>query len=95
MLDKIWDALSNILLWVWEHVLWLPQYAVHKLLTALSEFFAKIPVPDFIPAIPSYFSVIPDDVVFFLTIFEFKYGLSAIIAALIARFVLRRIPAIG
>lgn len=95
MLDKIWSALSSILLWIWEHILWLPQYAVHKLLTALSEFFAKIPIPDFISAIPGYFSAIPDDVVYFMTILEFKYGVTVMISALIARFILRRIPFIG
>lgn len=35
------------------------------------------------------------DMVYFLTIMEFQYGLGAVTSALVARFLLRRIPVIG
>lgn len=42
-----------------------------------------------------YANSIPADVLYFLTIMQFHVGLPILAAALLARFILRRIPLIG
>ena len=41
------------------------------------------------------FDGIGGELLYFLTVFEFDYGVTAMMTALIARFILRRIPFIG
>lgn len=38
---------------------------------------------------------VPTSIIYFLTVFEFNFGLTVIFTAYIARFLLRRIPVIG
>lgn len=43
----------------------------------------------------NYVNAIPADVLYFTTLFQLHNGLPLIVTALIARFILRRIPVIG
>lgn len=52
-----------------------------------------IPVPDFLENSGTY--TIPSNFSYYLDLLEFETGISLVISAYIARFVLRRIPFIG
>lgn len=95
MLDSIYKAINSALEWIWECILWLPQYVVNDVLTGISAWFATLEAPDFVANIASYSGGIPPSVVYFLSIMEFKFGVQVFLAALIARFLVRRIPVIG
>lgn len=80
--------------WIIDIVLFLPRVALwlsSELLAFIVSVLPELQVLD--PAtLTSGFS---GDLLYFLTIMKFDYGLTAIVSALIARFILRRIPFIG
>ncbi|GGY83566.1 DUF2523 family protein [Marinobacter zhanjiangensis] len=87
MFQNIIDALIDI-------VLWLPRKLYEWLVDALEgmlDWIPEIQVAD----VQDVFNSLGGDMLYFLTMMEFDYGLTAIFTALLARFVLRRIPFIG
>ncbi|WP_313487446.1 DUF2523 family protein [Stutzerimonas kunmingensis] len=89
------DTFAKFVDWLLELVLWAPKKILEALLDALAGVLEAIPVPSFMSNAQSFFSAIPSEVVFVLTFFAVKEGVAMIIAALILRFILRRIPIIG
>jgi hypothetical protein len=68
--------------WLWQLVL-----------SGAASLAEIIPVPSFLMNIETV--IIPSSVGFFLDPFELEYGIGIIVAAYIARFIVRRIPVIG
>jgi len=81
-LEWIRDELHAFFLWLYESVI-----------GGVATLFESIPVPDAL--LNSAGHVVPAGVSFFATAFEIPIGLSIIVGAYIARFILRRIPLIG
>ncbi|WP_434050238.1 DUF2523 family protein [Marinobacter salarius] len=87
MLQKLLDALIDI-------VLFFPRLifaGVVEMIEVMLTWLPEIEVMD----LQSLFNNLGGQILYFLTVFEFGYGLTAIMTALLARFVLRRIPFIG
>ena len=81
MLDKILDIL-----------LYVPRVIFSAFVDALVYLFESIPAPDFVQNVDlSGFSSIS----FFIDKLHIDVGLAMILSALLARFILRRIPFIG
>lgn len=87
MLQKFLDALIDI-------VLFIPRLlfaGVVEIIELMLTWLPEIEVMD----LQSLFNNLGGQILYFLTVFEFGYGLTAILTALLARFILRRIPFIG
>lgn len=76
------DELKALWLWLYD-----------GLLSGLAKLVEILPVPDFLSN--AQVVSISSTVSWFVEPFNFKYGLSIIVGAYIARFILRRIPFIG
>tara|TARA_R110001583_G_scaffold27253_1_gene97623 strand:- start:744 stop:1007 length:264 start_codon:yes stop_codon:yes gene_type:complete len=87
MIQKLIDALIDIVLWVPRQLFGLLVDAVELMLTWVPE----IDIVD----LQNVFDGLGGQLLYFLTVFEFNYGMTAMMTALIARFILRRIPFIG
>lgn len=81
-LDWLSDELQNFFLWVY-----------HKILSGFAYALESVPVPDFMATMGTI--SIPSEVAWFASAFQLDVGLSLIVASYSARFLLRRIPAIG
>ena len=78
----------------WEVVTYIPRWIFHWSLGALE--YAIEHLPTIVIVDPSTLtSGFSPDMLFFLSMMEFDYGLGAVSSALLARFVLRRLPIIG
>lgn len=87
MFQAVLDALIEI-------VLFIPRWIFSIIVDQLEAFLAWIPEIEIVdPA--TLASGIGGDVLYFTTMTEVPYGLTAAFTALFARFVLRRIPFIG
>ena len=87
MIQKFIDALIDIILWARRMLFsWLIDAVEHMM-----GWLPEIQVVD----VENIFNGLGGQMLYFLTMFEFSYGLTAVMTALIARFVLRRIPFIG
>ena len=66
-------------------------------LEQILDFFAwmieNIPVPSFLQNMPKY--TLPDSVLWFIEPFNVGYGLSVVVAAFTARFLIKMIPWVG
>lgn len=87
MIQKLIDALIDIVLWVPRQLFGLLVDAVELMLTWIPE----IHIVD----VQGIFNGLGGQLLYFLTVMEFDYGMTAMMTALIARFILRRIPFIG
>lgn len=87
MIQKLIDALIDIVLWVPRQLFGLLVDAVELMLTWIPE----IHIVD----VQGIFNGLGGQLLYFLTVMEFDYGVTAMMTALIARFILRRIPFIG
>tara|TARA_R110000823_G_scaffold315677_1_gene449412 strand:- start:4650 stop:4913 length:264 start_codon:yes stop_codon:yes gene_type:complete len=87
MIQKLIDALIDIVLWV-------PRQLYGLLVDAVELMLGWIPEIDIVD-LQGIFDGLGGQLLYFLTIFEFDYGVTAMMTALIARFILRRIPFIG
>lgn len=81
--------------WLLDLLLFVPRWLWSQVLDALATFVESVPVPEAVSAWMTNAGSIPSTIVWFLTILEFKYGVSVIIAALVLRWQLRRIPFLG
>lgn len=68
-------------------------WAYDGILSGLAALFELIPVPDFLMNVPSY--QIPASIAWALSAFNVPFGIGLVVSAYTARFILRRIPAIG
>ncbi|PHQ27412.1 hypothetical protein CLH62_07550 [Marinobacter guineae] len=87
MIQKLLDALIDI-------VLWIPRQLYGLLVDAVELMLTWIPEIDIVD-LQGLFDGLGGQLLYFLTIFEFDYGITAMMTALMARFILRRIPFIG
>ncbi|ONF42347.1 hypothetical protein BTO32_16275 [Marinobacter lutaoensis] len=87
MIQKLIDALIDIVLWVPRQLFGLLVDAVELMLIWIPE----IHIVD----VQGIFNGLGGQLLYFLTVMEFDYGMTAMMTALIARFILRRIPFIG
>lgn len=87
--------ISDAMQWLLDLLLWIPKKLWSELLTSISDFFASIPVPDFISGAQNAFYSIPSGPLFFISFFAVKEGIVMVLAALVLRFLTRRIPIIG
>lgn len=87
MISDAWNFLLDI-------ILWLPKKVFQWLVDVVELLMGWL--PDIELADPSQLiSGLGNDLLYFLTVFQFGYGVTAIFTALLARFILRRIPFIG
>lgn len=89
------EALESFAQWLLDIFLWVPRKVWDGLLDGLAGVIEAIPPPDFMNAIAGYAAAVPSGVVWGLEMFAFAEGMGMIAAALLARFLLRRIPLIG
>lgn len=76
------DELQAFGVWIWDSIL-----------SGIASTFEAIPVPDFLNSVGTH--VIPSGVAWAAEAFQLDIGLTVIVSAYIARFILRRIPVIG
>ncbi|HSX90710.1 MAG TPA: DUF2523 family protein [Pseudomonas sp.] len=99
MLDSIkaWlaEKLQMVLDWIYDFFQWLGQKIFSGLLEGLASVLNAIPVPGFFSDAANFFNNIPSSVLFFLNLFAVGEGIAMITAALVIRFLIRRIPIIG
>ena len=89
------DLLTNFANWLIDALLWVPKEVYKWLVNGLSAVLSAIPVPSWVSGLDSAFSSIPDGVLYFLSAFNFGYGVTVIMSAYALRFVIRRLPVIG
>lgn len=87
MIQKFIDALIDIILWV-------PRMAYSWIVDAIQTMLGWIPDISIVD-VQNIFDGFSGQLLYFLSSMEFGYGLTALMTALIARFILRRIPFIG
>ena len=87
MIQKFLDALIDIILWA-------PRMLFSWLIDAVEHMMGWLPEIQVVD-VENIFNGLGGQMLYFLTMFEFSYRLTAVMTALIARFVLRRIPFIG
>lgn len=88
-------VINSVLEWIKEFFQWIGNFIYSGLLDGLASVIEAIPVPDFLSQANSFFGNIPSIIVFFFQYFAIAEGLGFIAVALVARFILRRIPFIG
>lgn len=91
----LYDWLQSFLAWLLDAMMYVPRWLWQEVLSSLSALIAAIPVPQAFSLWISSASSLANGVVWFLNLLQFKAGLVIILGALLARFVLRRIPFIG
>lgn len=95
LLDWLWEWLQQFLSWLLGKLLWLPKWILSKILDALAALVNAIPVPEAFTQFANSIGSLSGSVVWFLDLLQFKFGVAVISSALLARFLLRRIPGIG
>ena len=84
----MWDKLEELLLWV-------PKKIWEWVLDQVASAIEAIPVPDFFNDAKSALSKIPPEVGYFVEPLNLGTGVTIIVGAYLARFLIRRIPIIG
>lgn len=87
-MDDLMQFLKDVLLWV-------PRKLWAEMLDVLADLLESIPTPDFVLQAKDAFASIGGNVLFFAQKFAVGEGITMILAALLLRFLLRRIPLIG
>lgn len=95
MLDWLKSWLNDILKWFVDWAEWIPKKIYSVAMEGIGKFLSAIPVPDFMSQAGGAFAGIPSSVMWFASTFELSFGIKVCLAALLARFILRRIPFIG
>lgn len=88
-----WYDPSCALKWIQDELKAFFYWLYDCLMMGFAAVVESIPVPDFLSSNNSY--VLSSTVSWFLEPFNVPYGVSIIVSAYIARFILRRIPFIG
>jgi len=87
--------LNDFAQWLLNVLLYIPRWIWSELLTAFAAVISLIPVPEAVTAWSSNIGSLSSSVIWFLSIFQFKLGLTLVMSAYVARWLLRRIPFIG
>jgi hypothetical protein len=78
-----------------DMLLWIPLQIYKLLLEGLEALINAIPVPEYMQNIGTYTQSIPSGITYWTDPFNIGYGVAAILAAYVLRFIIRRIPFIG
>ena len=94
--DWLFNALSALMQWIYDVLIYIPSYVYSAFVDGIETILAS-PYFQFTWAdnLSGYLSAISGPVLWFLSLFEVGYGASVVTSALIAKFILRRIPGIG
>lgn len=84
---------NDFLTLIVDLLLWIPRKIYEYIADSILYFVGLLPDDSF--NVENSLNGWSGDVLYFLTLFEIQYGITAIFTALIARFILRRIPVIG
>lgn len=95
MLDWLKSWLDKLVAWFVKWAEWIPKKIYSAVMDGLASFINAIPLPSFLTDASGAFAGIPSSVLWFASSFELAFGVSVVLSALIARFILRRIPLIG
>lgn len=95
MLDWLKSWLNDILDWFAKWAEWIPKKIYSAVMDGIASFINAIPVPSFMQDAAGAFAGIPSSVMYFASAFELGFGVKIVLAALVLRFILRRIPLIG
>ncbi|CAA0100613.1 Uncharacterised protein [BD1-7 clade bacterium] len=79
--------------WVIEEIKLLFISFADQIMSSIAGVFESIPVPGFLQNIGAF--SLSSDILYFTTLFQLPAGLSLVVSAYTARFILRRIPVIG
>lgn len=93
--DGFFVWLGDWIAYFYDYLEWAPRNLWNTILETVTDWFADIPVPDFISSIGSYTSTIPCEVWGMVAWAQLPAGIGIIIGALILRFLVRRLPFIG
>lgn len=93
-IPRILKFLQDLLLWVPRR---LYQLVMDALSSVFSSFMSSSGLADNVTGMASALGAVQslEGVAYFLSLFQVGYGLSLVLAAYLARFILRRIPFIG
>lgn len=99
MLKQFFEWLLDMVMSILEWMIDLPVkvflYLLEMLLNGCAFIFESIPVPSFVSQVGGLFAAIPPEIGYFVNMFRIPEGMMMLIGALLARFLLRRIPIIG
>lgn len=88
--------ISALILWLYDFFMWLPRKLFELLAEGIDLLFQSMPVPDFLEDGQAILTALGNsEAMFWLSIMKVPAGFTMIMGALIARFILRRIPLIG
>lgn len=87
------EFFSDVMQWWLDVILWIPRMLFSFVVDVVETLMGWLPADTI--DVDAALDGLTGDVLYFLTLFEFGYGLIAVFTALIARFILRRIPIIG
>lgn len=88
-----WYEVGCHMAWLRDELHAFALWCYDSILNGLAVTVEAIPVPDFLLGVTT--QALPSGVAFFVNALELPVGLSIIVSAYIARFILRRIPLIG
>jgi len=91
----MWSYIEKFAEWLKDLLLYLPRKLWAELLDSFASMIEALGVPAFIQQAQSAFDGIPPVMIFFATKFAVPEGVAMLLAALVLRFLLRRIPLIG
>jgi len=94
-MEWLGDLLRKIADTVIEYLLYVPKWLWQSILEALQSLISAIPVPEAFSQFTSNLGGIPSGVVWFLDIMQFQFGLTIIIGAMAARFLMKFIPTLS
>jgi hypothetical protein len=92
---SIGGVVSDFAKWLLDALLYVPKWIWQELLKALAAVITAIPVPTWFQTFSTGMAGFTSQAVWWLDLIQFKVGLTMIAAALLARFLLRRVPLIG
>ena len=99
MLKQFFEWLVDMVMAILEWMIDLPEkvflYLFEMLLNGCAFVYESIPVPSFVNQVSCLFAAIPPEIGYFVNAFRIPEGLLMLTGALLARFLLRRIPVIG
>lgn len=89
------DKLQQLIDFIREYLLYIPKWIWQNILEAFESVVNAIPVPDAFTQFAANLGGIPSGVVWFLTITEFQFGVTVVISAMAARFLMKFLPTLG
>jgi hypothetical protein len=89
------DWLNSFLQFFKDFALYVPKWVLQHILEALTTIINAIPVPVAFADFANASGQFTGPVVWWLTLLQVPYGIGVIFGAMLARFLLRRIPFIG